>query len=109
MHRKPLSLVPLFSTGHRYLFNIIADYGGNYNSNTPKTAVFFNSPGAEGWRDFSRSRRLGNLHLVAAGFGGSQIWLKPGEEMTVEELLKAVAVQSANDATVCLAEYVRCV
>lgn len=43
---------------------------------------------------------------VAAGFGGSQIWLKPGEEMTVEELLKAVAVQSANDATVCLAEYV---
>ena len=43
---------------------------------------------------------------VAAVFGGSQIWLKPGEEMTVEELLKAVAVQSANDATVCLAEYV---
>lgn len=42
----------------------------------------------------------------AAGYGGSQIWLKPGEEMTVDELLKAVAVQSANDATVCLAEYV---
>lgn len=42
----------------------------------------------------------------AAGFGGSQIWLKPGEEMTVDDLLKAVAVQSANDATVCLAEYV---
>ena len=39
---------------------------------------------------------------VAAGFGGSQIWLKPGEEMTVDDLLKAVAVQSANDATVCL-------
>ena len=43
---------------------------------------------------------------VAAGFGGSQIWLKPGEEMTVDDLLKAVAVQSANDATVCLAEYI---
>lgn len=43
---------------------------------------------------------------TAAGFGGSQIWLKPGEEMTVDDLLKAVAVQSANDATVCLAEYV---
>ena len=42
----------------------------------------------------------------AAGYGGSQIWLKPGEEMTVNDLLKAVAVQSANDATVCLAEYV---
>ena len=45
---------------------------------------------------------------IAAGFGGSQIWLKPGEEMTVDDLLKAVAVQSANDATVCLAEYVAC-
>lgn len=43
---------------------------------------------------------------TAAGFGGSQIWLKPGEEMTVDDLLKAVAVQSANDATVCLAEYI---
>lgn len=42
----------------------------------------------------------------AAGFGGSQIWLKPGEEMTVEDLLKASAIASANDATVCLAEYV---
>ncbi len=42
----------------------------------------------------------------AAGYGGSEIWLKPGEEMTVEDLLKAVAVQSANDATVCLAEHV---
>lgn len=42
----------------------------------------------------------------AAGYGGSQIWLKPGEEMTVNDLMKAVAVQSANDATVCLAEYV---
>lgn len=43
---------------------------------------------------------------VAAGYGGSQIWLKPGEEMTVDELLKAAAIASANDATVCLAEYV---
>ena len=42
----------------------------------------------------------------AASFGGSQIWLKPGEEMTVDELLKAAAIASANDATVCLAEYV---
>lgn len=42
----------------------------------------------------------------AASFGGSQIWLKPGEEMSVDDLLKATAVASANDATVCLAEYV---
>ncbi|MEG1686279.1 MAG: D-alanyl-D-alanine carboxypeptidase family protein [Angelakisella sp.] len=43
---------------------------------------------------------------TAAAYGGSQIWLKPGEQMTVEELLKATAIASANDATVCLAEYV---
>ena len=42
----------------------------------------------------------------AAGYGGSEIWLKAGEEMTVDELVKAAAVASANDATVCLAEYV---
>ncbi|MCI8652813.1 MAG: D-alanyl-D-alanine carboxypeptidase [Angelakisella sp.] len=43
---------------------------------------------------------------TASGYGGSQIWLKPGEEMTVDELLKASAISSANDATVCLAEHV---
>lgn len=43
---------------------------------------------------------------TAAAYGGSQIWLKPGEEMTVDDLLKAAAISSANDATVCLAEYV---
>ncbi|MEG0542165.1 MAG: D-alanyl-D-alanine carboxypeptidase family protein, partial [Angelakisella sp.] len=43
---------------------------------------------------------------TAAAYGGSQIWLKPGEEMTVDELLRATAIASANDATVCLAEHV---
>ena len=42
----------------------------------------------------------------AASMGGSQIWLEPGETMTVDDLLKAVAVGSANDATVALAEEV---
>lgn len=41
----------------------------------------------------------------AASMGGSQIWLEPGEEMGLEELLKAVAIVSANDACVALAEY----
>lgn len=36
--------------------------------------------------------------------GGSQIWLKEGEQMTVDELLKAAAVASANDASAALAE-----
>lgn len=40
----------------------------------------------------------------AASKGGSQIWLKEGEQMTVEELLKATAVYSANDACTALGE-----
>ena len=43
---------------------------------------------------------------TAAAKGGSQIWLKPGEEMTVRELLKAAAVYSANDACTLLGEAV---
>ncbi len=38
----------------------------------------------------------------ASSMGGSQIWLEPGEEMSVHDLLKATAISSANDATVCL-------
>ena len=41
----------------------------------------------------------------AAAMGGSQVYLKEGEQMTVDELLKAVAVVSANDAAVALAEH----
>lgn len=42
----------------------------------------------------------------AFSMGGSQIWLEPGEIFTVHELLKAVAVASANDAAVALAEFI---
>jgi len=42
----------------------------------------------------------------AASMGGSQIWLEPGESMAVSELVKAVAIESANDAAVALAEHV---
>lgn len=38
--------------------------------------------------------------------GGSQIWLEEGEQMTVDELLKAAVVASANDACEALGEYV---
>ncbi len=41
----------------------------------------------------------------AAGMGGSQIWLKEGERMSVHDLLKAVCVVSGNDAAVALAEH----
>lgn len=40
----------------------------------------------------------------AASMGGSQIFLEPGESMSVEDLLKGVAMASGNDATVALAE-----
>ncbi len=41
----------------------------------------------------------------AAGKGGSQIWLKEGETMTVDELLRATAIASANDACTALGEH----
>ena len=40
----------------------------------------------------------------AASMGGSQIFLEAGEEMTVEELLKGIAIGSGNDASVAMAE-----
>lgn len=43
---------------------------------------------------------------LAQSKGGSQIWLQAGEKRTVDELLKAVIIPSANDATVALAEHV---
>lgn len=42
----------------------------------------------------------------ACSMGGSQIWLEPGEAFTVNELLKAAAISSANDACVALGEVV---
>ena len=41
----------------------------------------------------------------AASMGGSQVYLKEGEQMSVHDLLKAVAVASGNDASVALAEH----
>lgn len=41
----------------------------------------------------------------ASSKGGSQIWLKEGEQMSVDDLLKATAVYSANDACTALGEY----
>ena len=42
----------------------------------------------------------------AKSMGGSQIWLKSGETMIVEDLIKAVVIVSANDAAVALAEHI---
>ena len=40
----------------------------------------------------------------AASMGGSQIFLEPGEEMTVQDMLKGIAMASGNDASVAMAE-----
>lgn len=42
----------------------------------------------------------------AASMGGSQVYLKVGEEMSVEEMIKCVVIASANDCAVALAEFV---
>lgn len=42
----------------------------------------------------------------AASMGGSQVFLEPGEMQTVDTLLKCIAVASANDACVVMAEYI---
>ncbi len=42
----------------------------------------------------------------AASMGGSQVFLEVGEEMSVEDMLKAIAVASGNDAAVAMAEFI---
>jgi D-alanyl-D-alanine carboxypeptidase (penicillin-binding protein 5/6) len=42
----------------------------------------------------------------AASMGGSQIYLEPGEQMSVHDMLKAIAVASGNDASVAMAEHI---
>ncbi len=41
----------------------------------------------------------------ACSMGGTQIWLEPGEQLTLNDMLKAVAVGSANDCAVAIAEH----
>ncbi len=42
----------------------------------------------------------------AASMGGSQVYLEPFEQQTVETMIKCIAVASANDACVAMAEYI---
>ncbi|NEU30850.1 D-alanyl-D-alanine carboxypeptidase [bacterium LRH843] len=42
----------------------------------------------------------------AASMGGSQVFLEPGEEMSVSDMLKAIAIASGNDASVAMAEHI---
>ncbi len=43
---------------------------------------------------------------TARSMGGSQIWLDPRETLTVDEMLKAICIVSANDCVVAMAEHV---
>lgn len=42
----------------------------------------------------------------AASMGGSQVFLKEGEQMSAEDMIKSVVIASANDAAVALAEHI---
>jgi D-alanyl-D-alanine carboxypeptidase (penicillin-binding protein 5/6) len=42
----------------------------------------------------------------ASSMGGTQVYLAPGEEFTLHDMLKAVAIHSANDASVAIAEHI---
>ena len=55
--------------------------------------------GALNWDDIVTA----STHAIS--MGGSQIWLKEHEQMTVRDMVKAVAVVSANDCSVALAEH----
>ncbi|MBQ3134780.1 MAG: D-alanyl-D-alanine carboxypeptidase [Oscillospiraceae bacterium] len=46
-----------------------------------------------------------SVSATAAGMGGSQVYLAEGEQMSVHEMLKSIAVSSANDACVAMAEH----
>ena len=56
--------------------------------------------GLLGWDD------MVTASTYATSMGGSQIWLKEHEQMTVRDMVKAVAVVSANDCSVALAEHI---
>lgn len=47
-----------------------------------------------------------NCSETARGMGGSQIWLDPRETLTVDEMLKAICIVSANDCVVAMAEHI---
>ena len=42
----------------------------------------------------------------ASSMGGSDIWLEEGEQMSVDDMIKAIVVASANDASVAMAEHI---
>ena len=42
----------------------------------------------------------------ASSMGGTQIYVEPGEVQTVENLMKSIAIRSANDASVAIAEHI---
>lgn len=47
-----------------------------------------------------------NISNNAASMGGSQVFLEAGSQLSVKELLKSIAIASANDAAVAMAEHI---
>ncbi|WP_317853751.1 D-alanyl-D-alanine carboxypeptidase family protein [Chakrabartyella piscis] len=56
--------------------------------------------GQFGWED------IVTVSEHAAGMGGSQVYLEAGEQQTAHDMMKCIAIASANDAAVAMAEFV---
>lgn len=110
-----LKVTPQFNVNAKAAILIEADTGTvlfSYNEHEPlpiasitkiMTMLLVMEAVDSGKLDFKQKT---TVSANAARMGGSQVYLKEGEVFTVEELLKAVAVHSANDASVALAETV---
>ena len=101
---KAVSAVLMEADSRRVLFEKNADEQRSAASITKVMTLLLVMEAIDSGRIAPEDRVTASEH--AAQMGGSQIWLEPGEEMTVEELLKATVIASANDAATALAEYV---
>ena len=101
---KVVSAVLMEADSRRVLFEKNADEQRSAASITKVMTLLLVMEAIDSGRIAPEDRVTASEH--AAQMGGSQIWLEPGEEMTVEELLKATVIASANDAATALAEYV---
>ena len=99
-----MSAVLMDSSSGRILYSKGEDY---YNSPASVTKVMTLLLVMEALErgEFSLSDEV-MISEYASSMGGSQVFLKAGERMTVEELIKCTVIASANDAAVALAELV---
>ncbi len=97
------SAVLMEKTGGKVLYELNADEQRAPASITKIMTLLLIMESIEQGKMSLNHKVTGSAH--ARSMGGSQIWLEEGETMTVDDLLKAVCVASANDGAVALAEH----